>query len=210
MLRTLIASSVIVAFASTCLLAQSRRPASPTGASAVEIGSRMEPTASGEPVYKRGKWIEVTYGRPIKRGRNLFGGSGSNYGKTVNPDAPVWRAGANVSTQLNTEVPLVINGKTIAPGTYTMFIDLKPNSWTLIVSTWKAQKDYDPNNKAEIWGAYDYTPDKDVVRAPMKLDTLPHSHEELSWEFLDMTDAGGVLAIMWDKTMASVSFRVAS
>jgi len=210
MLRTLIASSVIVAFASTCLLAQSRRSASPTGASAVEIGSRMEPTASGEPVYKRGKWIEVTYGRPIKRGRNLFGGSGSNYGKTVNPDAPVWRAGANVSTQLNTEVPLVINGKTIAPGTYTMFIDLKPNSWTLIVSTWKAQKDYDPNNKAEIWGAYDYTPDKDVVRAPMKLDTLPHSHEELSWEFLDMTDAGGVLAIMWDKTMASVSFRVAS
>ena len=207
MLRTLIASSVIVAFASTCLLAQSRRSASPTGASAVEIGSRMEPTASGEPVYKRGKWIEVTYGRPIKRGRNLFGGTGSSYGKTVNPDSPVWRAGANVSTQLNTEVPLVINGKTIAPGTYTMFIDLKPNNWTLIVSTWKAQKDYDPNNKAEIWGAYDYTTDKDVVRAPMKLETLPHSHEELSWEFIDMTDAGGVLAIMWDKTMASVAFK---
>jgi len=210
MLRKLIASSTVVALAGTFVLAQGRRPASPEGSSAVEIGSKMDPTPSGEPVYKRGKWIEVTYGRPIKRGRNLFGGSGSNYGKTVNPDAPVWRAGANVSTQLNTEVPLVINGKTIAPGTYTMFIDLKPNSWTLIVSTWKAQKDYDPNNKAEIWGAYDYTPDKDVVRAPMKLDTLPHSHEELSWEFLDMTDAGGVLAIMWDKTMASVSFRVAS
>jgi len=208
MLRKMIASAAVVALASTFVLAQGRRPASPTGSSAVEIGSRMEPTASGEPVYKRGKWIEVTYGRPIKRGRNLFGGAGSSYGKTVNPDAPVWRAGANVSTQLNTEAPIVINGKTIAPGMYTMFIDLKPNNWTLIVSTWKAQKDYDPNNKAELWGAYDYTPDKDVARAPMKLETLPHSHEELSWEFLDMTDAGGTLAIVWDKTMASVPFKV--
>jgi len=207
MVKRLIATGTAVAVISTFVLAQGRRPASPTGTSAAEIGSKMEPTASGEPVYKRGKWIEVTYGRPIKRGRNVFGGTGASYGKTVNPDAPVWRAGANESTQLKTEVPLVINGKTIAPGTYTMFIDLKPNSWTLIVSNWKAQKDYDPSNKNEIWGAYDYTPDKDVVRAPMKLETLPHSHEELSWEFLDMTDAGGALAIIWDKTMASVPFK---
>jgi Protein of unknown function (DUF2911) len=207
MLRTLTASAAVLAVIGTFALAQTRRPASPTGASAAEIGSRMEPTTSGEPAYKRGKWIEVTYGRPIKRGRTLFGGAAASYGKTVNPDAPVWRAGANESTQLKTEVPLVINGKTIAPGTYTLFIDLKPNNWTLIVSNWKAQKDYDPNNKNELWGAYDYTPDKDVVRAPMKLETLPHSHEELSWEFLDMTDAGGALAIMWDKTMASVAFK---
>jgi Protein of unknown function (DUF2911) len=208
MLTRLIATATAVAVISTFVLAQGRRPASPTGTSAAEIGSKMEPTASGEPVYKRGKWIEITYGRPIKRGRTPFGGAGASYGKTVNPDAPVWRAGANESTQLKTEVPLVINGKTVAPGTYTMFIDLRPNNWTLIVSNWQAQKDYDPNNKKELWGAYDYTPDKDVVRAPMKLETLPHSHEELSWEFLDITDAGGTLAIMWDKTMASVPFKV--
>ena len=203
----LIATGALVAITSTLVLAQSRRPASPTGASAAEVGARMEPTNSGEPVYKRGRWIDVTYGRPIKRGRNVFGGAGASYGKTVNPDAPVWRAGANESTQLKTDVPLVINGKTIAPGTYTMFIDLKPNNWTLIVSTWQAQKDYDANNKKELWGAYDYTPDKDVVRAPMKLETLPHAHEQLSWEFLDVTDAGGTLAIVWDKTMASVPFK---
>jgi hypothetical protein len=46
------------------------------------------------------------------------------------------------------------------------------------------------------------------VRAPMKVETLPQSHEELSWEFLDVTDAGGTLAIMWDKTLASVPFKV--
>jgi hypothetical protein len=42
----------------------------------------------------------------------------------------------------------------------------------------------------------------------MQLDTLPFSVDQLSWEFLDMSDAGGRLAIMWDRTMASVPFRV--
>ena len=104
-------------------------------------------------------------------------------GKKLLAGTPVWRAGANVSTQLKTEVPLVINGKTVAPGTYTMFIDLKPNNWTLIVSTWEAQTRYDPKNKAALWGAYEYTPDKDVVRAPMTLGTLPFAVDQLAWEF---------------------------
>jgi len=200
------AAAVVVVTASA--LAQSeRRPASPSGTAAVEIGSRLEPEGAAEPQYKRGKWIEITYGRPLKRGRNLFG-AGANYGKVVNPDAPVWRAGANNTTQLKNEVPVVINGKTIAPGTYTMFIELKPDNWTLIVSNWKAQSRYDPENKNEIWGAYNYTPEKDVLRAPMKLETLPHSVEQLTWDFVDVTDAGGAMAIMWDKTLASVPFKV--
>ena len=74
-------------------------------------------------------------------------------------------------------MPLVINGKTVAPGEYSLFIDLKENNWTFIVSSWAAQATYDPNNKEALWGSYGYTPDKDVVRAPMKLETLPHSYE---------------------------------
>ena len=200
-------ASLAASLAMTALvLAQGGRPASPTGTAATEIGGKYDNAA--EPSYKGGKWIEITYGRPIKRGRDVLGGAGDKYGKVANPDAPVWRAGANYSTQLKTEVPLTINGKTVAPGTYTMFIDLKPNAWTLIVSTWKAQTRYDPKNTAEIWGAYGYTPDKDVVRAPMKLETLPHTIEQLTWQFVDMSDAGGSLAISWDKTMASVPFKV--
>jgi hypothetical protein len=185
------------------------RPASPAGTAAAQVGGKYVSGAEG-PEYKGGKWIEITFGRPIKRGRDVFGGAGANYGKVANPDAPVWRAGANFSTQLKTEVPLVINGKTIAPGTYTMFIDLKPNNWTLIVSNWKAQTKYDPKNTAEIWGAYGYTPDKDVVRAPMAIATLPFSVEEMSWEFSDLSDAGGKLTLIWDKTAASVPFKVGS
>jgi hypothetical protein len=209
-IRKLIAFIIVAACAGAVVLAQGGgRPASPPGSSAVQVGGKYVTGQEG-PVYQGGKWIEVTYGRPIKRGRDVFGGTGANYGKVANPDAPVWRAGANVTTQLKTEVPLLINGKTVAPGTYTMFVDLKPNAWTLIVSSWKAQTRYDANNKTEIWGAYGYTPDKDVVRAPMKLETLPHAHEQMSWEFLDMSDAGGTLALTWDKTLASVAFKVGS
>jgi hypothetical protein len=206
MMRKLTATLAASLAMTALVLAQGGRPASPTGTAATEIGGKYDNAA--EPTYKGGKWIEITYGRPIKRGRDVLGGAGDKYGKVANPDAPVWRAGANYSTQLKTEVPLTINGKTVAPGTYTMFIDLKPNAWTLIVSTWKAQTRYDPKNTAEIWGAYGYTPDKDVVRAPMKLETLPHAIEQLTWQFVDMTDAGGSLAISWDKTMASVPFKV--
>ena len=209
MIRRVITTVAFACTVTALALAQGGRPASPPGSSATQVGGKYD-TSGAEPVYRGGKWVEITYGRPIKRGRELFGGAGENYGRTVNPDAPVWRAGANESTQLKTEVPLVINGKTIAPGTYTMFIDLKPNNWTLIVSTWPAQKRFNPDDKTAVFGAYNYTPDKDVVRAPMKLETLPHSHDQLSWEFLDMSDTGGTIAIMWDKTMASVPFKVGS
>ena len=104
----------------------------------------------------------------------------------------------------------IINGKTVAPGTYTVFIDLKAGSWTFIVSNWKAQTKYDPKNTAEIWGAYGYTADKDVVRAPMMLGALPLSVDEMSWQFSDMSDSGGKLTLMWDKTAASVAFKVGS
>jgi len=208
MTRRVVAAAAAVLATSAIVAAQGdRRPASPAGSSATQVGGKYVPGNEG-PVYQGGKWIEITYGRPIKRGRDLFGGSGASYGKVVNPDAPVWRAGANVSTQLTTEVPLTINGKTVAPGTYTVFIDLKPNAWTFIVSSWPAQTNYDANNKAALWGAYEYTSDKDVVRAPMRLATLPFSVDQLTWEFTDMTETGGRLAIMWDKTVASVAFKV--
>ena len=207
MKRKLIATGAAALAMAALVFAQGGRPASPAGTAATEIGGKYD-TSGAEPVYKGGKWIEVTYGRPIKRGRDVFGGSGDTYGKLANPDAPVWRAGANVSTQLKTDVPMTINGKTVAPGTYTVFIDLKPNNWTFIVSNWPAQTRYDTKNKEALWGAYEYTPEKDVVRAPMALGTLPFSVDQLTWDFTDMTDAGGKLTIMWDNVVASVRFTV--
>src|SRR3954467_4029059 len=107
--RLIATGAAVVAVAATMLAQGGGRPASPAGAAATEIGGKYD-TSGAEPVYKGGKWIEITYGRPIQRGRDVFGGTGDKYGKVANPDAPVWRAGANTTTQLNTEVPLVING----------------------------------------------------------------------------------------------------
>jgi hypothetical protein len=187
-------------------IAQGARIASPPGIASTEIRGKYK-GGSDEPEYEGGKWIEVTYGRPIKRGRDLWG-SGADYGKMLNAGAPVWRAGANVTTRLKTELPLVIGGKTVAPGEYSVFIDLKPGNWTFIVSSWSAQSTYDPRNTSALWGSFGYTPAKDVARAPMALATLPLAVDQLTWEFTDMSDAGGKLTIMWDKTMASVPFTV--
>jgi len=204
-----VAASLALA-AATVMYAQAQKPMSPRGSAAAHVlgtwtKSAKQTFAAGGGSYDNGKWIEVTYGRPLLRGRNVFG-SGADYGKSLLIGAPIWRAGADVSTRLKTEVPLLVGGKTVRPGEYSLFIDLKERDWTFVVSTWPAQQTYDPNNKNELWGAYNYTPDKDVVRTKMHLETLPHVYEELTWEFLDITGKGGTLAIMWDKTMASVPF----
>jgi len=191
LVMTLVAAATVVGAQGTS------RPASPGGSAETQLG-------------KGGKWIEISYSRPIKRGRDVWG-SGPSYAKDVllQDDAKVWRAGANVSTRLKTEVPLQIGGKTVPAGEYSLFIDTKsPTDWTLIVSSWPAQQKYDPNNKAALWGSFGYTPDKDVARVAMKIAKLPMSIDELTWNFADVTTAGGKLVLMWDTVAASAPFVV--
>jgi hypothetical protein len=184
------------------------RPASPAGAAATQIGGQYV-TAPGAnaPSYQGGKWIEITYGRPIKRGRDLWG-SGADYGKTLLDGGVVWRAGANLTTRLNTEAPLVINGTTLPAGGYNVLIDLKPDAWTLILSNQSYQTRYDGNNTVDLYGGYNYRPEHDVVRAPMTLGTLPFSVDQLTWNFVDVTATGGKFAIMWDTVVATAPFTL--
>ena len=180
---------------------QERRP-SPAGASATQVGGVYDERAG----YVGGHWIEIRYGRPIKRGRDLFGPS--DYVDFLNDGAPVWRAGANQTTQLITEVPLTFGSQTVPPGEYTVFIDLATEPWTFIVSTWPAQQSYDYEEKEALFGAYDYTPDRDIVRAPMTRETAGSSFDQLSWQFMDVSGSGGRLAMFWDTTIASVPFTI--
>ena len=184
--------------------AQERRILSPPGHSAVQVGGTFDPVQYG---YLGGPWIDVFYGRPLKRGRDLFGPP--DWADMLNDGAPVWRAGANQSTRLVTEAPLIIGGTRVEPGEYTVFIDLADDGWTFIVSTWPAQETYDFENREALFGAFDYTDDRDVLRTPMELETLPVAFEQLAWQFLDMTASGGRLALIWDTRMASVAFAVA-
>lgn len=195
------------------------RPLSPAGSTQAQVLGRWtkgdRPSfAVGQERYVDGKWLDISYGRPALRGRDVFG-SGANYGKALIDlplgqfgPPPVWRAGANVSTRLNTEATLIFGDKKVPAGEYSLFIDVKgPTDWTLIVSSWGAQQRFDQNDKTALWGAYGYTPEKDVARVAMKVETLPFSVEQLTWAFLDMTTDGGRVAISWAKTMASVPFK---
>jgi hypothetical protein len=160
--------------------------------------------------YSGGKWITIDYGRPLLRGRANIFGAGADYGKVVSAGAPVWRAGANATTALSTEVPLTFGGKTIAPGTYSVFVELKEQGWTFVLSSQPVQEKYDPNDKVKLFGAYNYDAKYDVVRVPMKMAKSPVSVEQFTVGFVNMTQAGGSIAMWWDKDLATVDFTVGS
>lgn len=185
-----------------------RRPMSPPGTAATQVGGRWTKDAEGEMRYSDGKWIEVTYARPILRARENIFGQGAEYGKTVAGDSPVWRAGANATTRLKTEVPLEIAGKRIAPGEYSVFVDLKEPGWTLILSGQPNQMKYDPSDKTATWGAYNYDPKHDVVRAPMKMMKPAVSVDQFTIGFVDVSDKAGKLAMAWGRDAGVVEFKV--
>lgn len=206
MRNTCVLAMLMVVVTSGAVGAQpGRRPLSPAGHSATQIGGDAYDGRQG---YVGGKWIEITYGRPITRGRDLFGPD--DFVEFLNDGAPVWRAGANVSTRLSSEVPLTVGETVVPPGEYTVFIELAPRGWTLIVSTLQAQtQGFDEADPDSVFGAYGYTSDRDLVRVPMQLETPRYSHDQLHWEFLDITPTGGRLALFWADRMASVPFSLA-
>ena len=114
-----------------------------------------------------------------------------------------------MTTRLATEVALTIGGTRIEAGEYSVFIELGATEWTLIVSSWPHQERYDDKNRDALFGAYGYTPDRDVARIPMSLERLGHSFEQLSWQFLDVTESGGRIALVWDDRLAWVPFELA-
>jgi Protein of unknown function (DUF2911) len=194
----------------TAAPAAARRAPSPSGTAATQVGGTWSaPGKDGESSYQGGKWIEVVYSRPVLRGRQDIFGKGADYGKKVNAGAPVWRAGANQTTKLKTEVPLEIGGKRVAPGEYDFFVDLKEGGWTLIVSTQPTQEKYDPAEKTKIWGSYGYDTKYDVVRVPMTMLKPAVSVDQFTIAFVDMSDKGGKIAMAWDKSGATVPFTVA-
>ena len=181
---------------------------SPQGQASIQVAGRWEKTAEGGQAYRDGKWIVVDYGRPLLRGRKDIFGAGADYGKFVNAGAPVWRAGANDTTRLTTQVPLNIGGKTLAPGVYNVFVDLKPGNWTLVMSNQPVQEAFDPNDKVRLSGATNYDPKFDLLRASMTVRTADSSVEQFTIGFTNVTDAGATMTMAWEKTVATIDLKV--
>jgi hypothetical protein len=189
----------------TSLFTQIASPiASPQGRSATQVLGSYDQRAG----YVNGQWIEILYGRPIKRERNLF--DLPDWREAILDGAPVWRAGANVSTRLRTQVELVFGDTTVPPGEYSVFIDFGESAaeptWTFILSRWPVQLDYDYENKSALWGAYEYTREKDVARSPMTVGTNDISFDQLSWQFANVKQGKGSLVLIWDQIRATVEF----
>ena len=107
--------NILPAAAGVCLvaaaaaIAQERRIASPPGRSATQVGGTYDARAGNV----GGRWVEIRYGRPIRRGRDIFGPD--DYREFLNDGADVWRAGANQSTRLVTETELVFGTRRCRP-----------------------------------------------------------------------------------------------
>ena len=208
-LITIVVLGTVAAAATFAQTSTAVRSPSPDGTASIHVAAWKTDDAPGARIAN-GKWIDLLYGRPIKRGRTDVFGAGATYGTALKGGAAVWRAGANVLTRLRTEVPMTFGGKTAPAGEYTVFIDLKSaSSWTFILSSQPAQAADDVPTRSQVWAAFVYAPDKDVLRAPMKVESLPYSMEELTYVFTDVTGTSGTLRLMWDTVMASVTFTIA-
>lgn len=195
--------------ATTLVSAQQDRPLSPPGTATAMVAGDWVKNADGTTAYQGGKWIEVIYSRPMLRQRTDIFGAGADYGVAVRAGEAVWRAGANQTTVLKTEVPLVFGGTTVPAGEYGLLVDLKgPTDWTLIVTRQPRQAQFTAGNTTDLIGATNYDPKFDVVRVPMAVESTDLKLDQLTIFFCDVTKTGGKLGLAWENTVAMVDFTV--
>ena len=141
--------------------------------------------------------ISLDYGQPHLRGRNVIGMPG------VVPWDSAWRTGANMATQLSTEVDLTIGNTFIPRGVYTLFSFPTRNGWKLIVS------------KAVLQWGTDYDASKDFARIDLRQRTLAEPVESLTFWLIPAIEAPpsttfphGVLKFAWGNTELSTDWKV--
>jgi hypothetical protein len=144
---------------------------------------KPSPAASASCDLGGGKTIKTDYSSPRLRGRKMIGDH--------EPYGQVWRNGANAATTFVTSSDLVVGGKSVPAGSYTLFVVPNADKWTLII-----------NKKTGEWGIpYKYEADE-LARVDMKLSTVP-SVENFTIAY-DKTSTGCTLHEEWDTTRAVV------
>ena len=72
--------------------------------------------------------ITIEYNRPVARGRRLFGGGGLvKWGR-------VWHPGADSATTISLSTGVLIEGRSLAAGSYTLWTIPDSTQWTVIFS----------------------------------------------------------------------------
>jgi hypothetical protein len=94
--------------------------------------------------------IKVLYGRPMKKGRDLF--------EEVIPYGRVWRVGANEATEVVFYKDVLFGETEVKAGTYVLYAIPNEKEWTLILSS-----------KTDVWGTHEYDQKYDVARVQAKV-----------------------------------------
>ena len=132
------------------------------------------------------QWARILYSRPQLNGRDI---------SNLVPEGKVWRMGANESTELTLYLPMKIGGTSISKGSYTLYAIPFENEMTLII-----------NKATNVWGAYSYKKELDVIRVKVPLKEVEESLEAFSMIF-DKEESGMVLHMGWGNYRAAFSFK---
>ena len=156
-----------------------------TAAFAQMGGGKPSPAASATCDLGGGKTIKTDYSSPRMKGRKIYGG--------LVPFGEVWRTGANEATTFVTSSDVVVGGKTVPAGSYTIFTVPNADKWTLII-----------NKKTGEWGIpYKYESDE-LARVDMNVSKLPAPVENFTIAY-DKSAGGCTLRVDWENTRASVN-----
>jgi len=129
--------------------------------------------------------VKVLYSRPLKKGRAIFG--------ELVPFGKEWRLGANEATTITFYNAVDIGGTAVRPGTYTVFADVKPNTWTIHFSSERG-----------IWGNANRDQDKTVASVTVSPTKVDEVREALAITFQKVDEMHCNMVIEWDQTRVAV------
>ena len=136
--------------------------------------------------------IEIEYSRPSMRGREVFG--------NLVPFGKVWRTGADNSTKISFDTDVIISGKTIQSGTYSIFSIPNKESWEIILYS-----------DVELWGVpRDWSENKIVFSSMFDVKKLNKSNtvETFTISFNDLTNNDVNMSISWENTSVDIKIEV--
>ena len=135
-----------------------------------------------------GTRVSVRYNRPSARGRPLFGG--------IVPWDSVWCPGADEGTRIETSRDLLVSGRALPQGAYTVWMVPRASGpWTLIFSR-KARAFHVPYPGAE----------HDALRIPVTPRAAPYT-ESLAFDLPVATADSAVLEMRWGTVAVPFSLR---
>ncbi len=136
-----------------------------------------------------GGMVLIDYGRPHVRERTVWGG-------TLVPFDSIWRAGANDATHLFTTRTLTFGDVTLAPGTYTLWVQHTRGGTFLIV-----------NRQTGQWGTQ-YDPAQDLGRVAIEIAPAAAPVEEFTITIRATGPARGAITLAWGDRTGTVPFGI--